>query len=89
MKKLVSKLMLATFCVLMLAGGSAFAQDHDAVTDSLSIDDMAPVLYDESAYDESAYDDEEEGSSNGVVIGIVIAVVAIGGIAVVAKKKKK
>ncbi|WP_282036720.1 hypothetical protein [Saccharicrinis aurantiacus] len=84
MKKLVSKLMLATFSVLMLAGGSAFAQDHDAVTDSLSIDDMAPVLY-----DESAYDDEEEGSSNGVVIGIVIAVVAIGGIAVVAKKKKK
>lgn len=83
MKKLVSKLMLACFCSVVLASGSAFAQDHDAVTDSLSIDDMAPVLYDESAYE------EEEESSNGVVIGIVIAVIAIGGIAVVAKKKKK
>ena len=82
MKKLVSRLMLMCFLATGLANVNA--QDHDAVTDSLSIDDMAPVLYDESAYE------EEEKSSTGLYIGIAIAVIAIGGIGfVVAKKKKK
>ncbi|MGQ1788190.1 MULTISPECIES: hypothetical protein [unclassified Saccharicrinis] len=84
MKKLVFRLLFVCFLATGLGGGAAvFAQDHDAVTDSLSIDDMAPVLYDEDAYE------EEEKGSNGVIIGIVIAVVAIGGIGFVALKKKK
>lgn len=80
MKKLVLRLLLVSFLATSM---SAFAQDHDAVTDSLSIDDMAPVLYDEDAYE------EEEESSNGVVIAIVIGVVVIAGIGVVVAKKKK
>ncbi|WP_152541791.1 hypothetical protein [Saccharicrinis fermentans] len=82
MKKLALKLFL--ICFLAIGSGAVtYAQDHDAVTDSLSIDDMAPVLYDEDAYE------EEEASSNGVIIGILIAVAALGAIGFVVLKQKK
>ncbi len=86
MKKLVFRLLLLCFLMAGVANGATlFAQDNDAVTDSVSIDDMAPVLYDDEAYE------EVEESSNGLMIAVVIVVAVVAGIAyvVVSKKKKK
>lgn len=80
-------MLLLCFLIAGVANGATlFAQDNDAVKDSVSIDDMAPVLYDDDAYIE-----ESEESSNGLMIAVVIVVAVVAGIAyvVVSKKKKK
>lgn len=83
---LLRTVLIAVLSLGTIAGTSLFAQHNDAVTDSLSIDDMDPVLY-----DEDAYDDEEESASNGVTIAIVIVagIAVVAGGLIMAKKKKK
>lgn len=86
MKKLVLKWMMVSFLVGGLGiGVSLNAQNHDSVSDSLSIDDMDPVFL-----SEEDYEDESEGSNGAMIAIVIVSVLAIGGIVykVVSGKKK-
>ncbi|MCT4590705.1 MAG: hypothetical protein N4A71_22955 [Carboxylicivirga sp.] len=72
-------------CLILLAGGLGLnsLKAQEEVTDSLSIDDMPPVLYQEEE------EEEEAKSSTGiyVAIGIAGAVVVVVGAKMLKKKK--
>jgi LPXTG-motif cell wall-anchored protein len=87
MKKLM---MLAVFGLMMTSGMNVFAQDAAATQDSgqiaeepkdtISIDNMDPVFYEEEATKES---------SNGTTYALIGGIVVVGGIAYFMIKKKK
>lgn len=68
MKKLIISLMFAF--VLALSAGSLFAQE--GVADTISIDDMAPILYQEETTD------AEDSSNTGLYIGIAVVAIVAG-----------
>lgn len=82
--------MLAVFGLMMTSGMNVFAQDAATTQDSasiaeepkdtISIDNMDPVFYEEEATKES---------SNGTTYAIIGGIVVIGGIAYFMMKKKK
>lgn len=74
-----------SLCLLLsgIGAGLASLKAQEEVTDSLSIDDMPPVLYQEEEEEES------EESNTGVYVAIGIAGVVAVGIGVMAAKKKK
>ena len=78
MKNLIISLVVSVF--LALGAGTIFAQQE--VADTVSIDDMAPILYDE----EPAM--ETEGSNTGLYIGIAIVAIVAGVLVFRAGKKK-
>lgn len=82
-----TKIFLIQFLLIaMMSLGSLFAQDDEgtyvdnADADSVETSDIL---------DFDAEFDEEEKSSNGLVIGIVVGVAVIAGVAVFLLKKKK
>ncbi len=77
MKNLIISLCVSVF--LALGAGTIFAQQE---VDTISIDDMAPVLYDE----EPAM--ETEGANTGLYIGIAIVAIVAGVLVFRAGKKK-
>lgn len=82
--------MLAVFGLMMTSGMNVFAQDAATTQDSaqiaeepkdtISIDNMDPVFYEEEATKES---------SNGTTYAIIGGILVVGGIAYFMIKKKK
>ena len=86
MKKLALVFVIGMFLSFAMSFNNAVkAQDeHDiAAQDSLSIDDMDPVLYHPD--DEM---EEESGSSNGLLWGGIAVIVVVGGVLIWKKSKK-
>ena len=82
MKKVLYSLVLGTFLSFGAASfNNSMAQD-EGVSDSISIDDMDPILYVEE-------EEESEKGSTGIYIAIGIAAVAAGVVAARFMKKKK
>ena len=87
MKKLALVFVIGMFLSFALSFSSVVrAQDeHDiAAQDSLSIDDMDPVLYHPGDEDE-----ESSESSNGLLWGGIAVVVVVGGFLMWKKSSKK
>lgn len=78
MKKIFVSLMVCMLCFSPLA----FAQDEEAVKDSISIDDMDPTFYTEE-------EEDEEKSSMGMYVAIGAGVLVLAGVGVVVAKKNK
>lgn len=80
MKNLIFSLILSLF--LAVGAGTLLAQDF-GVADTISIDDMDPILYDE----ESVM--EEQSSQTGLYIGIAIVAIVAGVVIYKVVNKKK
>lgn len=91
MDKMKNLLMLAIFGLMMFGGMNAIAQEEAAAApdsaqlaeepkDTISIDNMDPVYYEEEATKES---------TNGTMYAIIGGVIVIGGAAYFFMKKKK
>ena len=82
MKKIIYSLLLGIFLSFGAASFNLITSQDEGVSDSISIDDMDPILYVEE-------EEELDKGSTGIYIAIAIAAVAAGVlIARVVKKKK-
>ena len=83
MRRLVLRLVALVFMMSMLGSGlNLMAQDNDRKKDSLSIDDMDPVIY-------AAEEEATKGGSGVFIAAAIIVVVAGGGTYVFLSRKKK
>ncbi len=69
MKNLI--VFLIVYLFLVLGAGMLFAQDY-GVADTVSIDDMDPILY------QDEFVTEEESSQTGLYIGIAVVAIVAG-----------